>query len=222
MSNGIRTGSVQLISVLDGVSCANQIATQGTTPGGASTALVAAIAATILSESDGTLTVPTGSLTNGQTLAIFWTVGGVVNACYDVTVASVSTASPNDTVTLTGASSTPTGGQYYAASDSAPTTLPANATAILISVATDVTVGVDIVGANLQQLQISSNQPGLVELFDAVPTERLVAGLPSSSSFYAWPTSLGQSVPFSQTVTKVRFYNNSLNAAQANCLALMA
>jgi hypothetical protein len=93
---------------------------------------------------------------------------------------------------------------------------------VLVSVAQDITVGVDIVGANLQQLQISSTQPGLIELFDATPTERLIVGLPLATSFYAWPTSLGQSVPFSQTITKVRFYNNSAAAANANCLALMA
>jgi len=221
MPTASQFGSIQTIVSLDGVSVTVALTPGGNTPIKPTGALAAAIAATIASQSSCTLTVPTGSLTVGQSVAVFWTAGGVAMGAYDATVSAVTTASPNDTVTLTNVGGTLTA-SYFAASGSAPTSLPANGTSVLVSIATDITNSVEIVGSDLQMLLITSNQPGLCELFDSVPTQRRLSYIGSGGGADYWPTAAGQSVPFSQTVVRARMYNNSLSAATMTVVALAA
>ena len=89
----------------------------------------------------------------------------MLNACFDVQYSSYFNSAGLDSVTLAGASSTPTNGKYWASSGSLPTSLPANSTPIILAIAQDVSDGVSIPGAsgaNIQGLIATSNQPGLV------------------------------------------------------------
>ena len=162
-------------------------------------------------------------------LAVFWLTGSgaTLNACFDFQYTTVS-GSGAITVTCAGASNAPTGAKYWASSGAAPSTLPANATPIVVAVAQDVTDGVSIpgaTGANIQGLIATSTQPGLVEwLTAAAGTQERLSAITAAGSFDAWPATSGQlgSLPTggainsanatgawasSGTVTDVRFYN---------------
>lgn len=217
-----QTGTIQTIASLDGVSTNATVNPAGNTICKPTGSLPAAVAGSVASQSGCTILVPTGTLVAAQVVAVFWTVAGVLNAIYDMTVASVSTASPNDTVTLTNSGGTLGPANYYASSGSAPTGLPANATGLNVAIAQDVTNSVSIVGSDLQMLLITSTQQGLCELFDSGPTERLFEPILAAGGFYSWPSYAGQSVPFSQTVVKARMYNAALTAATMTVAALLA
>ena len=90
----------------------------------------AALAGTILSQSGGTLTLADAlaqiTVANhaSLTLAVFWTAGDVQCAAFDIAIDSVSVTSGVDTVSLAGGSHQPTNARYWAASGSAPTSIP--------------------------------------------------------------------------------------------------
>jgi hypothetical protein len=200
-----QTGSIQLTLTLDGLSVNVGIAPAGNTVSRPSATLPAALASSgNWTRSSATVatsvTFTAHGLAGTELVALFWD-GGYV---YDCTVTVVN---PN-TLTITVP-----GGQ---------TALPAANTPLLLAVAQDVTNSVSIVGSNLQQLLITSTQPGLCELLDSGPTQRRLSVLTAAAPADYWPTAAGQAVPFSQTVVKARMYNNSQTAAVMTAAALLA
>jgi hypothetical protein len=140
-----------------------------------------------------------------ETIALFWN-GGYV---YDCTINSFTgVAGAVLTVTFTVP-----GGQ---------TALPVATTAGLVSINTDVTNSVSIVGSDLQMLLITSTQPGLCELLDSVPTQRRLSLIAAAGGSDVWPQTAGQAVPFSQTIVTARMYNNSQTQATMTVVALLA
>jgi hypothetical protein len=170
---------------------------------------------------------PTNSVAAAQKVSVFWNVAGVLNACYDAAVASVSYNTPSTgltqvTLTQSGGTGQPTGALYYASSGSAPTLLPVNGTAITLAIGQDITDGVSIpggTGANIQQLMATSTQPGLFNWLTASGgTQERLSAILAAGAFDTWPTASSQlgSLPSgsaglawtsAQTVTDIRCYN---------------
>ena len=230
MVNGNKSGLVQT-----SVNCCGLVANQTVPLAGSNNpqfgiTAPAALVGTVYSASIGNLAVndPNGQITSGNYgslfLAIFWTTNGgtILNACYDCTISNFATANNLDSITLTGASSTPTGARYWASSGSAPTSLPANATPITVAIAQDITDGVSIpggTGGNIQQLLATSTQAGLIEWLKASgSTQERLSAFTAAGQFDAWPTTQSQvgSLPSGgsgnnwtsgDTVTDIRCYN---------------
>jgi len=198
-------GTIQTLVSLDGISINNSFNPAGNTPIKPTGQLPAA------QQSSGNWTRTSATVATGVTftahglagtekVALFWASSYV----YDCTVTVVDA----NTLTITVP-----GGQ---------TALPAANTVMLLSVATDVTNSVTIVGSDLQMLLITSTQPGLCELLDSGPTQRRLSVLTFAGAADYWPTTAGQSVPFTQTVITCRMYNNSQTPATMTVVAMVA
>ncbi|MGO9111167.1 MAG: hypothetical protein ACLP9L_18235 [Thermoguttaceae bacterium] len=202
-----QSGSVQTIVSLDGVSCNQSLSPAGNTICKPTAPLPAANAGTLTtrtSNTQGVFTFTAAAPIQGtETIALFWP-GGYV---YDATINSFTgTAGAVLTVTFTVP-----GGQ---------TALPAASTAGQIATAQDVTNSVSIVGADVQQLLITSTQPGICELLDATPAQQRLSVIAAAGAFDSWAG--GSSPPWTDTVVKARMYNNSLTTATMTVVALLA
>jgi hypothetical protein len=202
-----QTGSVQTIASLDGLSCNQQIQPAGNTVCKPSATLPAANPGTLTTRTSSTQGVFTftaaANIQGTETIALFWN-GGYV---YDATINSF-TGSAGAVLTVTF---TVPGGQ---------TALPAATTAGQIATAQDVTNSVSIVGADVQQLLVTSTQPGLCELLDATPAQQRLSVITVAGGFDSWAG--GGSQPWTDTVVKARMYNNSTTAAVMTVAALLA
>ncbi len=230
MPSGNKTGSLQTIASLGGVTGNTNLSLSGSNNPAYGVTAPAGLVGTITTQSAGTLSVsdPNLQLTAGNYagafVALFWltAAGTILNACYDCTISSFSATSGTDSITLTGGSSTPTGAKYWASSGSAPGSIPANATAITLAVNQDITDGVSIpggTGANIQQLLATSTQCGLIEWLKASgSTQERLSAFTAPGQFDTWPTTAAQlgSLPTggsgnnwtsSDTVTDIRCYN---------------
>jgi hypothetical protein len=160
-------------------------------------------------------------------VAVFWFVGSVMHAVYDVVIASITSPGSAETIALTM-----TGAKYLVSGDAA---LPANETAITIGVAqilTQATDGVTIPGTTIQQLIATSNQPGMVEWLNATPVQDRLSAFTIGGQYDTWPTQLGQSAPptggsgslswtAGDVVTSLRFFNQATSAATMQAGALL-
>ena len=198
-------GSIQTIVNLDGVLVTNTLQPGGNTickplgslpPGLPSSGNWTRTSDTVATD----VTFTAHGLAGTENVALFWNGG----YCYDVAVTVVD---PN-TLTLT----VPAG----------QIPLPAANTAMLLAVAQDVTNSVSIVGSDLQQLLITSTQPGICELLDATPAQQRLSVIAVAGGSDFWPTATDQTPPFSQTVVKARMYNNSQTSAVMTVVALLA
>ena len=230
MPTGSKTGSLQSIASLGGVTGNTNLALSGSNNPTYGITAPAGLVGTITTQSAGTLSVAdpnaqiTGGTYSGLFVAIFWTTSGgtILNACFDCTISSFSATGGVDSITLTGGSSTPTGAKYWASSGSAPTAIPANATAITLAVNQDITDGVSIpggTGGNIQQLLATSTQAGLIEWLKASgSTQERLSAFTAAGQFDTWPTTASQvgSLPTGgsgnnwtsgDTVTDLRCYN---------------
>ena len=97
--------------------------------------------------------------------------------------------------------------------------MPALNTSLLVATAQDVTNSVSIVGADIQQLLITSTQPGLCELLDATPAQQRLSVITAGGGFDSWA---GGTQPWTDTVVKARMYNNSTSTATMTVAALLA
>ena len=111
----------------------------------------------------------------------------------------------------------------------AQTLLPASNTPILVALQTQVT-GLAINGPGLDQILITSTQSGLVELFDnsGTPVIRRTSIISAANGFDGFPSASGQTLSSwtaagwtTQTVVTANFYNNSLNTAVMQVVALL-
>lgn len=228
---GTKGGNFQGLVNCGQISAGQNLALAGSTnPAGGITA-PAGLVGTILSQSGGTMSI-TDALAAlsvaGESsfyLAIFWTTSGgtVLNCCYDVQYTIVSATGGVDTVTLAGASSTPTSAKYWASSGAAPSGLPANATPVTVAIAQDITDGISIpCGSgtfNIQQLIATSSQPGLIEwLTTASGNQERLSAFTAGGQYDTWPTAASQvgTLPTggngnawttNTTVTVLRCYN---------------
>jgi hypothetical protein len=236
MPVGTKQGSYTSSANCGGITGGNSLAFSGSNNPIEGITAPAALIGTINSSAGGTLTLTDTALqlTAGNYgsafLAIFWVSGGVLQCCYNVTISGFSANSGTDSITLTGASATPTGAKYYAASGSAPTQLPANSTPISVAVNQDITDGVSIPGGTgqyIQQLLATSTQPGLIEWLKASgSTQERLSAILAAGNEDTWPTQSNQvgSLPTgsasannwttSDTVTVIRCYNIGGTVAQ--------
>jgi hypothetical protein len=215
MPTGNVTGSIQQLVVCDGLQVNQSVAATGASAEKISVTAPAALAGTVLSQSGETLTIadPSTLLASGNTVAVFWFVGAVLHAMYDVTINTITSPGAAETVLLTV-----TTAKFLVAGD---TTLPANATAITIAVAQDVTDGVAIVYSTLQMLVVTSAQPGMVELLDAVPTTQRASSIAAGGNFDAWITGTTAD-PLTANVVKCRFYNQAIVAANMTVKVILS
>jgi hypothetical protein len=218
--SGTKTGSLQVMANCAGISTNQTLAFSGSGGPAWGVTAPAALAGTVSAVSSGQLSVtdPNTLIQDGQLVAIFWYVAGVLNACFNCTVSNVVASAGVDTVTLTGGSATPTGGKYWAASGSAPTQLPANSTVISFAIAQQITDGVSITGNNIVQLLATSTQPGIIDWWKGSSTEERVSGIPASGQFDAWPESAGITAPpagwaGTDIVNTINCYNAGSSAA---------
>jgi hypothetical protein len=167
----------------------------------------AALAGTVLSQTGKTLTVtdPSTLLTVDAVVAVFWYVAGVLHAAYDAAISAIASPGAAETVTVNL-----TDAQFLVSGD---TGLPANATAITVAVAQDITDDVSITGSNLEQLLATSAQPGLIEWLDATPAAQRLSSIVAAGGFDAWPSGANQPQPWSDTVVKIRCYNAATSPA---------
>ena len=134
----------------------------------------APLAGTITS---GTITLgASATFAGSEKVAVYWTVAGVNYYRYDVTIASGT-------------------GTSFALSGGTGTALPSGAQAVSLAVNQDVTDDVSLTGNNVQQLLVTSTQPGLVEWLNATPTQDRLSYLPTAASYDTWPAAAGQSGP---------------------------
>jgi hypothetical protein len=145
----------------------------------------------------GTQAIITFSSAHGlagtETLATFWT-GGVA---YEGSITSHDTLTAHIT---------------FAAGTAVPSPGPTTVNVAVGQSLTDLTM----VGSNLEQLLIDSQQAGFIDMLDGTAASRLATAIgPSNASPgpYVWPITTGQAVPFSQTITDIVFYNNSTSSA---------
>jgi hypothetical protein len=204
MTVGTKTGSLQTLVNSGGITGNTSLTLSGSNNPTFGVTAPAGLAGTVLSAAGGTLSIndPSALLSvAGESsfyLAIFWLTnsGATLNACFDVQYSAVSASGGVDTVTLAGASSTPTNGKYWASSGALPTSLPANSTPVMVAIAQEVTDCVSIPGgsgANIQQLIATSTQIGLVEwLTSASGTQQRLSALLSAGAFETWPTTATQ------------------------------
>ena len=226
MPTGNRSGSLQTLVNVSGVAVNTTLNQNGSGSPSWSITAPAALIGTIGTNGSSSctlvLTDPSATVTTSVKLAVFWLVGGVLQACYDLAVASVAGTT---TATITQSGSVPTSGSFWAASGSAPTALPANGTAISVAVNQDLTQAADGVsipggtGANILQLVATSTQPGLIEwLHAAGGTQERLSAIITAQGFDTWPTAISQvgAMPTggaganwtsSDVCTVLRFYN---------------
>jgi hypothetical protein len=209
------TGSINSSASLDGVTGSQPLAPTGTLIQKSSPmTLPAAIPCSTWVNSGSnliaTITVanPGTAIGDGNLVAIFWANGWVADAL----ISSATTSGYVATVS----------NRLLPGGSTAQTALPATNTPILISQLTQAT-GLSIWGSELDQLLVQSTQPGLVELFDNAgsPVIRRTSVITSNNGFDGWPTAAGEAVPFTQTVVTANFYNNSLNTAITQVVALL-
>lgn len=231
MPTGNKTGQVAQQASCGAIGGSSVLALSGssnpsygvTAPAG----LIGTVATNGASAATLALNDPSQTVTTSTLLAVFWTTSGgtILNACYDLAVASVSFSSPTNTATITQSGSVPTTGKFWASSGSAPTALPTATTPITAAINQDVTLaneGVSIpggTGGNIQQLMAISTQIGLVEWLKASgSTQERLSAILAANSFDVWPLSSSQlgSLPSGgagnnwtsgDTVTVIRFYN---------------
>jgi hypothetical protein len=172
----------------------------------------AATAGTMASST--TFTVPTGSVTNGSTIGIFWVAGGILKGALGCTVTGVSAGSPNDTITVSAASAT-----FVAASGSAPVALPSSG-AITVSAQYVVDAAFNLPASNASA---TPNIPGLAIASDQIVCTQFLTSAPASlyvdfrtpvPSEYRYSVSRGDAQPFNGAVASVAVYNSA--AAVAN------
>ena len=205
------TGSVNSSASLDGVTGSQPLAPTGTLIQKSSPMnLPSALACSTWARTSDTVGVFTvaNTFSNGDKVAIFWDSGWVTDAVVSVASDTVFTATVSNRV-LPGGST-------------AQTVLPAANTPVNISKLTQAT-GLNIVGSDLDQLLVQSTQPGLVELFDnaGTPVIRRTSVITTPNGFDGWPASAGEAIPFTQTIVTANFYNNSLNTAITQVVALL-
>jgi len=141
------------------------------------------------------------SLTGAEKIAVFWTAGGVAYRNYDGVISSLSGA--GFTVTF----------------PSGQTALPATGATVIL--ATNIDADMTFNGNILQQLLITSTQPGLVNLMDGGSIVRRSSVIAAAGSYDGWPTAAGQTTPIAYTIAEARFYNNSIVNSVAYALALV-
>jgi hypothetical protein len=164
----------------------------------------AAIAGTMASAT--TFTVPTGSIANGATIGIFWTVAGVQKGAVNLLVTAVTVGSPNDTITVSTANVEYVGGQGGVSGGSSPPSGLPSSGAITVAVAYAVettfvmssVVGMAITADQIVVTDIRSSSASLyLDLRNPVPSE------------FVYSTSRGDAAPFAGTVATTNVYNSS-------------
>jgi hypothetical protein len=226
MPTGNKTGSLNTQANCAGLSGNNNLPLAGSSAPTFGITAPAGLIGTIGTNGSSSCTLPLAdpsqTATTSSIVAVFWLAAGVLQACYDLAVASVSFSTPTNTLTVTQSGSVPTTGKFWAASGSAPTALPANGTPITAAINQDVTLGVSInsgTGANIQQLIATSTQPGLIEWCNNAsnsPTSQRLSAILTSGAFDTWPIQASQSggLPSgagnwaaNATVANIRCYN---------------
>ena len=134
----------------------------------------AAMAGTI---TGGAITLgASATFAGSEKVAVYWTVAGVNFYRYDVTIASGT-------------------GTSFALSGGTGTALPSGAQGVSLAVNQDVTDDVSLTGNNVQQLLVTSTQPGLVEWLNATPAQDRLSYLPAAGPYETWPSGPAQSGP---------------------------
>jgi hypothetical protein len=201
------TGSVQTIAAIGNQSFQTNIPAVGTVglnPQCVAPAIVTGAAGSLVeaTSSTGTITFTAAhGLAGTETLAVFWSGG----YAWKVTITGQTTNS----ITVSAA---------------AGTAFPSGTTSVNVAVGQPLT-DLSMVGSNLQELIIASSQTTLVDLLDSIPTSRLtqlVGASQANPGPYVWPQTVGEAVPFSQTITDVMVYNNSTQTANFTLLAILA
>ncbi len=201
---GAKAGSLQSSVSCAGVTASAVLATQGGTALNFAITAPAALSGALTS---GTFTIAnsgTATFAGTEKVCVFWTVGGVNYYRYDCTISS-GTSQNTFTISAGTGTALPSGGQ-----------------AVLVATNQDITDGVSITGNNVQQLLVTSSQPGLVEWLNATPAQDRLSLLSAANSYDTWPTAAGQSAPpsgaigtwtGSDTVVTIRCWNNSTSTA---------
>jgi hypothetical protein len=202
---GSQNGSVQLLASLGKKSVTNSMATVGSNiiePGCVAPAILTGAAASMayVSATEAIITFATNhGSTGAEVLAAFWTANGVKCVAYEGAITDYSAAKILHVT--------------FGAGDSVPTPGP---TTVNVAIGQSVTDGVEIVGANVQELIADTNQAnGFVDLLASDVSKLGVAIGPSNTTPppYVYPQSAGQAAIWSGTVDEIMFYNNSLAAA---------
>ncbi len=142
----------------------------------------------------GVATLPDGhTITNGDTVDVYWTVGGVLTKRLGCSAAVVGNA-----VTLTGG---------------AGTALPTDHTVLVISTQV-VLADVNFAVADAVALGVKCDQACSVQFQQSDDASLLTVVLPGANGGYAWPTTSGQATPFDAgTVAKAVVSNATTVAA---------
>lgn len=199
---GTKSGSLQTLINSGGITGNTTLSVTGSSNPTFGVTAPAALIGTIGTNAAGSCTLVLSdvgqTVTSAVKVAVFWSVGGVLNAAYDLTVASNSFATPTNTVTIHQATGAPDVGtfKFWAASGALPTTLPANGTLISVAIAQDITDGVSIpagTGQYIQQLMATSTQIGLVVWEKtANGVEDRLSAITVAGGFDTWPTTAAQ------------------------------
>ena len=194
-----------------GIDTVNFSITQtGSNPIAPGAVLPAGIAGTLTTRTSGTAGIATlpNALTGSEKIGFFWldATTGAQKSAYGGSISSHDSG----TVTFTGLS-----GDALPTISGGTTPNPA----IVLAVAQTIT---DLVmpGTNVLQLMISSTQNGLAVLSDVTPTVRYTQFVTPTGP-YIYPTYVGQSQPFSQTIVFIDCYNASTTASNMTVEALL-
>jgi hypothetical protein len=212
---GTKSGNFQLMANCAGVTANQSLAFLGSAGPSWGITAPAALAGTVLSQGGETLTIndPNTLLSNGQVVAVFWYVAGILHAMFDVTINTITSPGASETVLLTV-----TNAKFLIGADS---TLPANGTAITIAVAQDITDDVSLTGSNVQQLLATSTQVGLVEWLDGSANQNRLSSITAAGGFDGWPTAANQSLSWTNPTTKLRCYNQATTTASMQVAAVL-
>jgi hypothetical protein len=198
---GAKTCVVQVVGAIGDIKALVNVSATGANQSVPSVVAPAAKAGTLTTRTSDTAGVATSTahgLAGTETLGLFWAGGyryGVAIDSHDA-----------DTVTFSGG---------------AGSNLPVADTVIRIAVAQSIT-GLSIVGSSLLGLFLyssGSSDYGLGVLKESGGTVRLASTVTDTAA-YIWPQSAGASVPFSQTVTILDFYNGAIGASTMSAMVL--
>lgn len=215
------TGSMNSTATLDGVTGTNPIAPNGSLViKSAPTVLPVAVAfSTTYTKTSDTIADFAGltgsTFDNGNIVAIFWTGGYCLNGLVSAAGATAFKVTFSALVLPGGAT--------------AQTVLPASGTALKVSLRTQTTDMV-IDGSDLDQIILTSTQPGAIMLYDATgtPVCRRIGIITSNNGFDGFPNVVGQTLSqwtstgwVDEEVVTINFYNNSIALAVAQVVALL-
>lgn len=215
------TGSMNSTATLDGVTGVNPIAPNGSlVVKSAPTVLPVAVAfSTTYAKTSDTIADFAGltgsTFANGNLVAIFWTGGYCLDGLVSAADATAFKVTFSDLVLAGGAT--------------AQTVLPASSTAVKVSLLTQ-TTDVVIDGTDVDQIIMTSSQPGAIMLYDdtGTPVCRRISVITSNNGFDGFPNVVGQTLTqwtggdwVDENIVTINFYNNSTSLAAAQVVALM-